>query len=185
MWTWRIYHTKNTLFLLYTHAHLYTYISQSVWYIILCWHHGNINVTTSYIASVIGSFGYPNSDQAKIYCTSFRIALVGTTGLIVCMHAIYALCYRTYTNNQHAESSIFEPLDPLKVYNNSGITRWVNHNHVLHNIYMNLCVSTNCTKYLSFNINTYVTEFSFSSMFFLHLFGRQSQQSFVFSLGYS
>lgn len=61
-------------------------------------------------------FGYPSDDQARAYCSSFKSSIAGTTGVVVAMHILCYLCMRTYVSNQHADSSIFEPLDPHKMF---------------------------------------------------------------------
>mmetsp|Transcript_26226 Transcript_26226/g.49214 ORF Transcript_26226/g.49214 Transcript_26226/m.49214 type:complete len:506 (+) Transcript_26226:71-1588(+) len=57
-------------------------------------------------------FGYPSSDQAEIYCQSFKWSLGAATGVLIVMHAMIFLAARTYADNMHRASAIFEPLDP-------------------------------------------------------------------------
>lgn len=61
-------------------------------------------------------FGYPSDDQAETYCQSFRWSLAGATGVLACMHLLIVLAARTYSDNMHRASAIFEPLEPDASY---------------------------------------------------------------------
>ena len=56
-------------------------------------------------------FGYPSSSDAVVYCQSFKWSLGAATGVLIVMHAMIFLAARTYGDNMHRASAIFEPLD--------------------------------------------------------------------------
>jgi hypothetical protein len=57
-------------------------------------------------------FGYPSPDDAETYCQSFKWSLAAATGVLIMMHAMIFLAARTYGDNMHRASAIFEPLEP-------------------------------------------------------------------------
>lgn len=57
-------------------------------------------------------FGYPSSSDAETYCQSFKWSLAGATGVFIAMHFMIIVAARTYSENMHRSSAIFEPLDP-------------------------------------------------------------------------
>lgn len=57
-------------------------------------------------------FGYPNEDEAKAYCTSFRIAMAGNLGLFVTVHLIVLASYFTFQKNENRSSLVIEAFDP-------------------------------------------------------------------------
>ena len=57
-------------------------------------------------------FGYPSSDDAEVYCQSFKWSLAAATGILIAMHAMIIVAGRTYGENMHRASAIFEPLEP-------------------------------------------------------------------------
>ena len=74
------------------------------------------------IADIAATYGYPDSRQAEVYCSSFRISVAATIGIISMMHIILVLSGITYRDNQHRSSAIFEPLDVSSIVeeNNSN-----------------------------------------------------------------
>ena len=58
------------------------------------------------------AFGYPSSSDAETYCQSFKWSLAGATGILIAMHCMIIVAGRTYGENMHRASAIFEPLDP-------------------------------------------------------------------------
>lgn len=57
-------------------------------------------------------FGYPSSADAETYCQSFKWSLAAATGVLIAMHLMIFLAARTYSDNMHRASAIFEPLEP-------------------------------------------------------------------------
>lgn len=62
-------------------------------------------------SSVTSTFGYPDIDEAKQYCYSFRLALASSTGLFACMHFLAIACYFMYTQNNDRDSLVHEVID--------------------------------------------------------------------------
>jgi hypothetical protein len=66
------------------------------------------------IAKYTGSYGYPSDDQARLYCSCYRISIAAALTLIVLMHMLLFSSASTYSDNMHRSSAIFEPLEPQR-----------------------------------------------------------------------
>lgn len=68
-----------------------------------CWNY--------FLASdVVATFGYPDENQAKLYCTSFRLALASTFAFFVVCHLITIACFLMIRKNVDRESFAHETL---------------------------------------------------------------------------
>ena len=76
-------------------------------------------------------FGYPNEDEAKAYCSSFRMAMAGNFGLFITVHLIVIASYFTFQHNEkiNRASLVIEAFDPsqynLPVDNGSFKTSFI------------------------------------------------------------
>lgn len=57
------------------------------------------------------AFGYPNDNEAQIYCNSFRLALASATGFFFINHLITIACYYMVTQNEHRSSFVHDEID--------------------------------------------------------------------------
>jgi hypothetical protein len=66
---------------------------------------------TQFTGTSAAAFGYPNEDDAAVYCNSFRLALGSATGFFLMMHLIAIACYRMITQNEHRDSFVHDEID--------------------------------------------------------------------------
>lgn len=67
-----------------------------------------------FVAKYTGSFGYPSEEQARLYCSCYRISIAAALTLVILMHLLLFSSASTYTDNMHRSSAIFEPLEPQR-----------------------------------------------------------------------
>lgn len=68
-------------------------------------------IVNVFIAKYTGSYGYPSSEQAEIYCNCYRTSIGAALTLLILMHILLFTSASTYSDNMHQSSAIFEPME--------------------------------------------------------------------------
>lgn len=70
--------------------------------------------------STTAFFGYPDMDQAQSFCSSFRTAISGSFGLLVCMHGLVIATYFACQANEGRKSLVTAPFDTERYASRDG-----------------------------------------------------------------